>query len=467
MRNSMTTLPLETSHKPDVALPILLASLRHDRSSMVVWGLATLLAAVLLAFVTAPLYRAESTLLVLLGSEYTYRTVAGENMNPAGALSREQILRTEIEILQEDNLHRDVIRAIGAGTLYPELLAPPGALARLKTSVIDAMGRLGESVGAGVAAPKRPVDLTEAALLQLDSHLGFLAVKDGNAIELTFAHRDPVLAARVLSLLEDEYLRRRRELYLTQEGALVSQEVELTRQKLEAADARLSQFKKERGIDDYLGRRAILQQQQGAVETDLRLARNQIDQNVARIAQLDGQVRNFPGVFNTLTNPLMLQVQLERSKTQAELQAARAQASVDASHLGAISASLAKLNDDEQQLNRFTLARDILVDDYRASSKIRNERAVTESVEMNRKDNVRVLQEPRAPLLPQSTRMLILAAGIVLALLVAGAVGLFKHFMRRTYLVPEALESDTGVRVLISIPESRALSRSNLLLGTR
>ena len=386
-------------------------------------------------------------------------------MNAAGALNREQILRTEIEILQEDNLHREVIRTIDPAVLYPELLAPPGPLGRVKASITDAIGKLRESVN--MPAAKRPADLTEMALLVMDANLSFLAVKDGNAIELSFAHRDPVLAARVLSLLEEEYLRRRRELYLTQEGALVSHEVELTREKLVAADTKLSQFKKERGIDDYLARRAILQQQQGAVETDLRLARNLVDQNAARIVQLDQQVRNFPGVFNTLTNPLMLQVQLERSKTQAELQATRAQANLDASHLAAIAATLAKLNDDEQQLNQLTLARDILVEDFKASSKIRNERAVTENVELNRKDNVRVLQEPRAPLLPQATRSLILLAGIVVAMIVAGTVALLLHFTRRTYLVPEALESDTGLRVLISIPESRSLSRSNLLLGLR
>ncbi len=463
----MTTIPLEMPRKPDVALPILMASLRHDRFWIVFWALATLLGALALAIVTVPLYRAESTLLVLLGSEYTYRTVAGENMNAAGALNREQILRTEIEILSEDNLHREVIRTIGPGVLYPELLAPPGLLARVKTSVTESIGRLRESAEGGAPAPKRPADLTEMALRVLNAHLDFLAVKDGNAIELTFSHRDPAIAARVLSLLEDEYLRRRRELYLTQEGALVSHEVEQIREKLEAADAKLSQFKREHGINDYLERRGILLQQQGALETDLRLAKSLIDQDVAKITQLDGQVRNFPGVFNTLTNPLMLQVQLERSKTQAELQATRAQANLDVTHLATVGTGLARLNDDEERMNQLTLARDVLVDDYKASSKIRNERAVTENVELNRKDNVRVLQEPIAPLLPQATRTLILMAGFVLALIVAGAVGLLKHYTRRIYLIPEALESDTGLRVLISIPESRYLARSNLLLGAR
>ena len=467
MRNSMISVPLESARKPESTFPVFLASLRHDRFWIGFWASVTLLVTLAAAVMTVPLYRAESTLLVLLGSEYTYRTVAGENMNAAGALNREQILRTEIEILEEDNLHRDVIRTIGAGTLYPELLQPPGLAARIKASITTAMTKLRESVDMPVREAKRPVDLTEMALLKLDANIGFLAVKDGNAIELTFSHKDPVMAARVLALLEEGYLRRRRELYLTQEGALVSHEVDATRRELEAADAKLSQFKKDRGINDYLERRGILLNQQGALETDLRLARNLIDQNAARVVQLDQQVRNFPGVFNTLTNPLMLQVQLERSRVQAELQAARAQANVDVSHLAAIAASLARLNDDEQQMDQLTRTRDILVEDYKASSKIRNERAVTEHVELNRKDNVRVLQEPRPPLLPQPTRMLILCAGIVLAMIVAAAVGLLTHFARRVYLIPEALESDTGLRVLISIPESRQLAKGNVLLGAR
>ena len=207
---------------------MLLASLRHDRAWIALAVVATIAIAGIAAWLITPAYQARSTLLVMLGSEYTYRTVPGEQANTAGGLSRDQILRTEIEILEEDDLHRMVIREIGATTLYPSLIAAPGSVSRVSAFAKGVLELVRKKLGLPESeqGQPRPVDPVEQALARLDANLTYQAIKDGNGIELMFSHEDPAMAARVLQLLEVVYLARRRELYLTQDGRLVSTEVD-------------------------------------------------------------------------------------------------------------------------------------------------------------------------------------------------------------------------------------------------
>jgi capsular polysaccharide biosynthesis protein len=83
-------------------------------------------------------------------------------------------------------------------------------------------------------------------------------------------------------------------------------------------------------------------------------------------------------------------------------------------------------------------------------------------VQADRQSNVRVLQEAVVPVLPRPTRKLILVAGAILSLVGAAGVALASHFLRRVYLVPEAVEADTGLRVLCSVPNGRRRAIADL-----
>ena len=61
------------------------------------------------------------------------------------------------------------------------------------------------------------------------------------------------------------------------------------------------------------------------------------------------------------------------------------------------------------------------------------------------------------PSLPQPTRRLILLAGFIISVLFGIGSILMAHFFRAIYLRPEALEMDTGLIVLASVPEMRGL----------
>ncbi len=81
---------------------------------------------VVIAVQIQPNYKVKSTLLVLMGTEYSFRPAAGQQFTNSGGVDAEQILRTEASILTSDDLHRSVIREIGIEKMYPKLLEKPG-----------------------------------------------------------------------------------------------------------------------------------------------------------------------------------------------------------------------------------------------------------------------------------------------------------------------------------------------------
>jgi uncharacterized protein involved in exopolysaccharide biosynthesis len=154
-------------------------------------------------------------------------------------------------------------------------------------------------------------------------------------------------------------------------------------------------------------------------------------------------------------------VQTDRNKTEADLRASLAAHDSIASQLGALNKQIADLDAEELRLHQLERSRAILEDNYRAVSKILDERQIVETVEANRQSSVRVIQPPRVPALPQPTRRLILLAGLVVSMLLSIGSILASHFFRAIYLRPEALEMDTGLTVLASVPEMRALGGSS------
>jgi len=100
----------------------------------------------------------------------------------------------------------------------------------------------------------------------------------------------------------------------------------------------------------------------------------------------------------------------------------------------------------------------VLEDNYRAVTKILDQRQTVEAVEAHRESSVRVVQPRQVPDLRQPTRRLILLAGLVVSMLISVGSVLMSHFFRAIYLRPEALEMDTGLTVLASVPEMRGIS---------
>ncbi|HVY14997.1 MAG TPA: hypothetical protein VHB27_07210 [Rhodopila sp.] len=454
-----------------------------------------------------PDYKAHSSLLVLMGTEHTFRPAAGQQFMNSGGVDAEEVLRTEAGILGSDDLHRSVIKAIGIQQLYPKLLEKPSLLERwfggIKRTVTDALGMTQPDSGSG------PNDVMSKAADLFARNLTITVDKKSSVIGLDFTNPDRALSAEALHVLEEKYFALRAKLYNDIQAPIVLAQQQDVGKRLAAADAALQSFKQAHDISNFADRRQILMRQQGDLELALARSEGTIAGLSARLEQLNHQLasatgskkgppnaasalegmvqtyrqrevdaqtryRGSPAVDEARRQMLEREtdiarmrateaygVQADRNKTDADLRTALAAHDALTAQLNDLNKQINSLDADETQLDQLTRNRSILEDNYKSVSKILDQRQVIETVEAKRESSVRVIQPPLEPALPLATRRLILMGGFVVGLLLSIGSILMAHFFQAIYLRPEALEMDTGLAVLAAVPEMRSLGRAS------
>jgi uncharacterized protein involved in exopolysaccharide biosynthesis len=459
---------------------------------------------IVIAVQVQPDYKSKSSLLVLMATEHTFRPAAGQQFTNSGGVDAEQVLRTEGGILGSDDLHRTVIREIGIEKMYPKLLEKPGPVeqwfADTRRFVTDILGMTEK------ASETAPTDPMARAIDTFARNLTISVDKKSSVIGLEFTNPDKNVAANALRILETQYLVLRTQLYGDVQAPIVQVQQDVVGKQLADADAALQAFKQQHDISNFSERRAILLKQQGDQETALTKSEATIAEQTARLTQLNQQLgavagskkggapnaasalqgmvqayqqrgedaqthyRGSPAVDDARRQMLERQtdiarmqatqaygVQTDRNKAEADVRSSLAGHDAIAAQLTAINKTLSALDAEESQLHQMERKRAILEDNYKAVTKILDERQTVEAVEAHRESSVRVIQPPRVPALPQPTRRLILLAGIVISLLLSVGSILMSHFFRAIYLRPEALEMDTGLTVLASVPDMRSI----------
>jgi uncharacterized protein involved in exopolysaccharide biosynthesis len=492
---------------PSVMVRDLLVSGFHSRRLIFIVGASVMFIALCAAVKIVPKYEAKSSLLVLLGTEHAYRPVAGQPFSTAGAPEYDQVLRTESDILGSDELHRQVIEEIGVQKLYPKLFEPKSLWRQwvddAKTAVESWLGASSEGAGNKKVAP------INLAITEFDDNLSVTVDRKSSIIKLAFRHRDPALAADVLRTLEADYFTLRQKLYSDKQVPIIQVQQEAMGKQLADADNALASFKHEHDIGSFDERRKILLEQQGRLEATLAGTESRIAELGARVGELDKQLHTVSGgkspasalqgmveayrqrqreAGNTyrgsasvdearqqalaretevarMQSTQAFAVQSERLKADADLRANTAARDSLRTQLASVKAQVDSINADEAELHRLERNRSILEDNYRAITKTLDERRVVENVDANGQSSVRVVQPPRIPALPLPIRKLILLAGVAISVVLAAMITLMSHFFRTIYLRPEALEMDTGLTVLASVPETKQLARSSLVVS--
>jgi uncharacterized protein involved in exopolysaccharide biosynthesis len=453
-----------------------------------------------------PEYEARSSLLVLLGPEHSFRPAAGQPSGNRGGADVEQVLRTEASILGSDDLHQTVIRDIGIEKMYPKFFEKPGPvvqwIADMRRLVTNRLGLTEKSTDAG------SVDPMTRAIDAFARNLSIEVDENSSVIGLDFTNPDGAVAADALHVLEARYLALRSKLYGDVQAPIVQVQQDSVGKQLADADAALQAYKQRHDIGNFVDRRAILLKQQGDKETALTRSEAVIAEQTARLAQLNQQLSTVAGGKKGNPNAAaalqgMVQayqkrqeeaqtryigpavdeahrqmlareteiarmqatqayaVQAERNKTDADLRSSVAGRDAIAAQLAVLNKQVATLDVDESQLHQLERNRALLEENYTIVTKILDERQTVEAVEANRESSVRVIQPPRVPAQPQPTRQLILLAGIVVSALLSIGSILMSHFFRAIYLRPEALEMDTGLTVLASVPEMQSIGGSH------
>ena len=194
------------------------------------------------ALVTPPSYRASSSLLLTLGREFMYRPEVG-GLESRGMYRLNEMMNSEAEILESGHLARLVIDRIGIETLFPDTEDP------------------------------RAEGALDAAVRKFASRTTVRSIEDSSILKVYFEHEDPVLAARTLDTLLEEFLVRHTELFGDSTSPFLEVHEQEATQRLEAATEALKQFKLSLGVVDLdhelqllLTRSAALRVEQAGVD---------------------------------------------------------------------------------------------------------------------------------------------------------------------------------------------------------
>ena len=472
----------------------------------------------ILALLVPARYAARVWLLVSSGTEYTVRPEAGQPSGVNQVALREEILATEVDILESPALHEAVIRKIGLDRLYPGY-SHPSRWQLFKRSVSDSVRAVeGTFMKAPAARMPTPDPVRIADQYEFVPNLGITPQKIGSVIELSFSHRDPELAALTLNTLVAEYLVYRHRLYEDVQTPRVLQQLSEVKAQLEESDRKLSAFKDANGIANFSTQMDILLRREGQLAADQQDADNLARQlkrrlddvriqlavtpeHVTEFSDLDTQTiqanldklrareiemrdhylpesaplvelraqiasgeaelaklqsGRTPGTVRTGRNRTFDAVDLDRSKSEADLNAASARLGRDNQQLAEVQAQVERLNKNQTELESLQRERAAEEDVFRSLSKTYADQKLLEDVNSRQITSVRAVADAEVPLASTGRRTLLFMTGLIASLMVGVAVATIYGRARRGYLSPEAVERSMGVLVLATIGESNS-----------
>jgi uncharacterized protein involved in exopolysaccharide biosynthesis len=396
------------------------------------------------------LYEANASILVKLGQESMYRSETQPN-RAERVMGADEALNNEIKILTNHDLIKNVIATIGIKSLYPEWLQD------------------------GAKETNRMLD---AAVMAFGSNLTAKPIKDSNVIEVTFKHEKPIVAAKALNTLIEQFKDKHAEVYSDPKSSFLEEQTGTFSEKLKQAEDKLQAFKQHHQVYSLDEQRSALLAQRITLDTTLRTTQTQIQEVEQKIAfakspkwnteaylEAQNQIRKLQqkerellerytptsrtvqsirreiqAVEESAVGPLEDARGLQLSKLEGELSALKAKADGLRRQIGQISGEVKAIDSREKEF--LNLKREFATHEgnYKNYLAKFEESRIVDDMNSRRLSNVSVIQNAIVPIRPV---ILGIAAGFGLAYL--------RELVPQRMTTPLAAEKHLGLPVMVSI----------------
>ena len=256
--------PSEWRARPRYGAEDFVTLLWRERGLMLAVFLVIVIIGAGVALTMKTLYPAQSSLLVRLGPEYVYTPTVGDAARGA-VPEADAVMQSEVEILSSAQLKERVIQRIGLEKLFPDIAR-----------------------GYSRATPDQQRIMMSKAITAMEHGLKVSAAPGTPVVRLTYEHPDPVLAARVLNTLLDEYLIYRRSILLDPTAPLEAQRKSFEA-RLAQADEAYESFLGSNNIGDFEAEKASLNQLQASLEQQKYTADSALKERQGRLGALEAQ----------------------------------------------------------------------------------------------------------------------------------------------------------------------------------
>lgn len=256
------------------------------RSMIVVWFkyklralgvLAALVgAAVAACLVMQTQYTSTATLLVKLGRELIYRPEVGTTQAALPTLDADNLIATNIAILNSPAIAQQVIGEVGLRTLYPRLFPDPDE------PLVKAW------LENGIAAVRTTLGIPEEtigtrALELFGRRLSVTPVKKTDLVAVSFMHPDPGVAARVANRVVELFQQKTGAIYANPNLAAVERMVAGEQDALQAAQKALNDYRQTYAVYALDEQMDLLLKQRMDLDSNLKAAD-------AHVAELGGMI---------------------------------------------------------------------------------------------------------------------------------------------------------------------------------
>jgi len=214
------------------------------------------------SFIITPVYESESSVLVKIGREYMNRPEVGNNA-PVMSLNQEEVTNSEIQILKNRDLIEKVITTLELENIYPKLLTNP-------------------------PANVKPLD---AAIVEFQKKLKVEGVKKSNVIQVSFQHKDPLIAANAVNLLIEFFKEKHLQVFSDPKSSFLETQLVTYDQKLKESENSLQAFKQKSGVFALEEQRQLLLEQRAALDTGFKGAQSSIHELQKKVTSLKGHMK--------------------------------------------------------------------------------------------------------------------------------------------------------------------------------
>jgi uncharacterized protein involved in exopolysaccharide biosynthesis len=270
---------------------------KRRRMILLVFGVA-LTAVAVGVVLTQPMYQATATVMVKLGRENVLSAQRLTDAQPPIFIEQQEVINSELKILQSRSLVEKVVQEIGPETLYPKLRKKP----RVERAWLDAIGSalrgLQGSTSTLLATEEGDRAIFNAAVIAFQDHLAVEAVKKSNIILVRFKHEDPVMAAAAVNRLAESYLELHVEVHRRNHSTeFFGQQSEFLQSKIAKTEQTIMDLKKTTNITSLKDQQSQLLRQHGDLRSDLNQSLSQEVQIGRRIRELRQQLAATPATI--------------------------------------------------------------------------------------------------------------------------------------------------------------------------
>jgi uncharacterized protein involved in exopolysaccharide biosynthesis/protein involved in polysaccharide export with SLBB domain len=185
---------------------------------------AALLGGIALSLFMTPIFQSSAVVLVKFGREFVYRpevgAAGGASQMVAPIIDRDEVLNEQVQILKSRDVVQGAVHAVGAERLYRSL-------------------------------PRDPIERQDEAIRRFERALTITPVRNSSTIRIAFEHSDPDVAREALDHFVELFRENSIRAYATLQTSFFEEQERQSRRRLQAAEQRLAEFRRNHGDGGY------------------------------------------------------------------------------------------------------------------------------------------------------------------------------------------------------------------------